>query len=661
MTNGWKEARLDRDATPGAVTAGLAPQSRAMEATARVVGAARDALVARQAEDGHWIFPLEADATIPAEYILLEHFLDEIDDDIERRLANYLRRTQGPDGGWPLFHAGDMDPSATVKAYFALKMVGDDPDSPHMRRAREALKARGGAETANVFTRFTLALFGQVPWRSVPTMPVELMHLPRWFPFHITKVSYWSRTVMVPLVALAALKPCARNPRGASIAELFCQDPFTKHDWLKNPTGSTWGAALIQLDCVLRRVEPLLPLPARRRAIDKALAFCRERLNGEDGLGGIFPAMANLAMLLDTLGVSRNDATFSIVRRSIRKLILVNNGEAMCQPCLSPIWDTALGLLALIEAGETGPVVDEAARWLVGRQVTDVKGDWAVERPDVAPGGWPFQYRNDYYPDADDSAAVLMALNRSGVPEAEAAIRTGIEWILGMQSENGGWGAFDADNTHYGLNNIPFADHGALLDPPTSDVTARCVGMLIECGFECDHPAVARGLEFLYREQERDGSWYGRWGTNYIYGTWSVLSALNAAGEPHDSPRMRAAVAWLKDRQREDGGWGEDCGTYWEERRYEAKESTPSQTAWALLGLMAAGEVNSEAVARGIEYLKAARDADGSWSEEMYNAVGFPRVFYLKYHGYAAYFPLWALARYQNLRESGRTRVTLGI
>ncbi len=414
MTNDRNGAWLDRDATPGAVTAAPAYQSRWPEDVGAVVVAARDALVASQEEDGHWIFPLEADATIPAEYILLEHYLDEIDDDIERRLANYLRRTQGADGGWPLFHAGDMDISATVKAYFALKLVGDDPDAPHMRRARDAVLARGGAAEANVFTRFTLALYGQVPWRAVPTMPVELIHLPRWFPFHLSKVSYWSRTVMVPLVALAALKPCARNPRGVSIDELFAEDPFKKRDWLKNPTGSPWGAALLQLDRVLRRIEPHLPMAARQRAMDKALGFCRQRLNGEDGLGGIFPAMANHAMLLDALGTSRNAPDFATVRRAIRKLLLVNNGEAMCQPCLSPVWDTALALLALIESGETGPVVDKAARWLVERQVTDVKGDWAVVRPDATPGGWAFQYRNDYYPDADDSAAVLMALARAG-------------------------------------------------------------------------------------------------------------------------------------------------------------------------------------------------------------------------------------------------------
>jgi squalene-hopene/tetraprenyl-beta-curcumene cyclase len=663
VTDGWNDARLDRDATPGAATAAPASVAWSANGTAQVIAEARDALLAQQAEDGHWVFPLEADATIPAEYILLEHFLDDIDDDMEGRLANYLRRVQGASGGWPLFHDGEMDVSATVKAYLALKLVGDDVDAPHMRRAREAVLAAGGAERANVFTRFTLALFGQVPWRAVPTMPVELMHLPRWFPFHIAKVSYWSRTVMVPLVVLAALKPHARNPRNVDIRELFVEDPFRKRDWLKNPTGTPWGEALLQLDRVLRRIEPFLPTAPRQRAIDKALEFCRERLNGEDGLGGIFPAMANLAMVLDTLGTSRNDPVFATVRRSIRKLLLINNGEAMCQPCLSPVWDTALALLAVIEAGEASesPVVRRAVRWLIDRQATDVKGDWAVERPDIPPGGWPFQYRNDFYPDADDSAAVLMALARTEDPAAEAAIRRGIDWILGMQSKNGGWGAFDADNTHYGLNHIPFADHGALLDPPTADVTARCVGMLAECGFERDHPAVARGIAFLYGEQERDGSWYGRWGTNYIYGTWSVLSALNATGEDVEAPAIRNAVAWLMDRQREDGGWGEDCGTYWEERRYEAKESTPSQTAWALLALMAAGEVESEAVARGVAYLETNRDSDGSWSEDMYNAVGFPRVFYLKYHGYAAYFPLWALARYRNLRESGRTRVTLGI
>ena len=631
------------------------------EVTDEIVDAAKRALLNQQAPDGHFVFPLEADATIPAEYILLEHFLDDIDEDMQKRLANYLRRTQGMHGGWALFQDGDVDISATVKAYFALKLAGDDPNANHMRRAREAVLALGGAARSNVFTRFTLALFHQVPWRAVPTMPVELMHLPRWFPFHISKVSYWSRTVMVPLVVLAALKPRAKNPRNIDIRELFITDPFEERHYLRNPTGSTVGSAFLLVDRALRWAEPHFPTGPRQRAIDKAMDFTRERLNGEDGLGGIFPAIANTLMALDATGVSRNDPEFATVRRAVRKLLLINNGEAMCQPCLSPVWDTALAALALMEAGETGSKVHKAAQWLVDRQITETVGDWAEQRPDLPPGGWPFQYANDFYPDTDDSAAVLMALKRSGDPSCEVAIKRGIEWIIGMQSKNGGWGSFDADNTHYVLNNIPFADHGALLDPPTADVTGRCVGMLSECGFDRDHPTVKRGLEFLYDEQEDDGSWFGRWGTNYIYGTWSVLSALNAAGDDPTSPRVRKAVEWLLSHQRADGGWGEDCSTYWPDRHNDARESTPSQTAWALLALMAAGEVESDAVARGVAYLESHVRPEGRWQDRLYNAVGFPRVFYLKYHGYAAYFPLWALARYRNLRRAGETRVPYGI
>jgi squalene-hopene/tetraprenyl-beta-curcumene cyclase len=652
------DVRLERDIAPGAAAAEL-DTARAFVARGGAVDAAiaeaREALLAHQAPDGHWAFPLEADATIPAEYILLEHFLDDIDDEVEQRLANYLRRTQGADGGWPLFAEGGLDVSATVKAYFALKLAGDSPDEPHMRRAREAVLARGGGARCNVFTRFTLALWGQVPWRAVPIMPVEIMHLPRWSFFHLSKVSYWSRTVIVPLIVLAALKPRARNPRRFDIRELFVEDPFEERSYLVNPTGAFLGEAFLFVDRVLRWAEPFFPESARRRAIDKAMSFTRERLNGEDGLGGIFPAMANTLMAFDALGVSRNDPDYATARRAVRKLLLYDGDEAMCQPCLSPVWDTALAALALIESGENGESrsIDRAVAWLVGRQVTDVRGDWSDARPDLAPGGWPFQYRNDYYPDTDDSAAVLMALEKSGRAGCAESMRTGIEWILGMQSRHGGWGAFDAENTHAYLNHIPFADHGALLDPPTADVTARCVGMLAQCGLGRDHPAVARGLAFLRRVQEPDGSWYGRWGTNYVYGTWSVLSAFAAAGEDPQAPHIRRAVAWLESRQREDGGWGEDCHSYWPDRHTESPESVPSQTAWAVLALLAAGEADGEAAECGVGYLTRTQGPDGRWIDRLYNAVGFPRVFYLKYHGYAAYFPLWALARYRNLRRNG--------
>ncbi len=628
-----------------------------------VIEKASAAFARCQAEDGHWAFELEADSTIPAEYILLNHYLDEIDDSVEVKLAAYLRATQESHGGWPLYHDGDFNISASVKAYFALKLTGEDVNAPHMIRARDAILAHGGAATANVFTRFTLALFDQVPWRAVPVMRVEALLAPKWFPFHIDKVSYWSRTVMVPLLILAALKPRARNPRCVGIEELFIVPAEKVGNYLHNPTGHWLGTVLLWCDRLANLCQPLFPKALERKAIDKALTFIKERLNGEDGLGGIFPAMANAAMAYDALGYPRDEPDCLIVRKSIDKLLALDGDQGYCQPCLSPVWDTGLGILAMQEAGYGGdhPVTKAAAEWLRGRQILDVKGDWAANRGHVRPGGWAFQYWNDYYPDVDDTAVVVMGLHRADPEGNREAIERAAEWIIGMQSKNGGWGAFDAENEYYFLQHIPFADHGALLDPPTSDVTARCVSMLAQLGYGADHPAVARGLEFLRREQENDGSWFGRWGNNFIYGTWSVLCAFKAAGEDMQADHIRKAAEWMKFRQRDDGGWGEDCASYWQHRRDEVKTSTPSQTSWALMGLMAAGDINSVNVRRGIDYLLRAPYKDGKWEEVYFNAVGFPRVFYLRYHGYSSYFPLWTLARYRALREGTITNLNYGM
>ena len=627
------------------------------------IARASESLVALQHSDGHWVFELEADATIPSEFIMLQHYLGRSEPELEARLAAYIRAGQGEDGGWPLFYGGRMDLSTSVKAYFALKAAGDSPDMPHMARARAAILEQGGARHANVFTRIALALFGEVPWRALPVMPVEIMLLPQWGPFHIAKVSYWSRTVLVPLLVVMALRPQARNPRHVTIRELFVEPPETVRDWIAPATSSPVAVAFGMLDRALRLAEPYFPADARRRAIDKAVAFVTERLNGEDGLGGIFPAMANAVMMFDALGYPPDHTDARTALAAVHKLLVRNVERSYCQPCLSPVWDTALAAHALMETADERlePTIRGALDWLEDRQILDVVGDWAATRPGLRPGGWAFQYANPHYPDLDDTAAVGLALDRFDPARYRQAIDRAAEWVIGMQSRNGGWGAFDADNTNYYLNHIPFADHGALLDPPTADVSARCLCFLAQLGYGPDHPTMAAAIAYLRRDQEADGSWFGRWGTNYIYGTWSVLCALNAAGIEPQAPEIRAAVAWLLARQREDGGWGEDEESYWPDTPHGiARYSTPSQTAWALLGLMAAGEVDNPAVVRGIAYLTTTQDRDGNWDEPWYTAVGFPRVFYLRYHGYRAFFPLWALARYRRLKLGNSRQVTFG-
>ena len=621
------------------------------------VSRASAALQRHQRPDGHFVFELEADATIPAEFVLLLHYFARPNPALEAKIGVYLRDIQGGHGGWPLFHDGAFNLSASVKAYFALKMIGDDIHAPHMVRARAAILNAGGAERSNVFTRVQLALYGEIPWAGVPVMPIEIMNLPRWFPFHISKVSYWSRTVMVPLLVLMAHKPQARNPRGIHVAELFRTAPDHIRDWIRGPYRSGWARIFKHVDRVLRVIEPHLPSRGHARAIATAEKFVSERLNGEDGLGGIFPAMANAMMMFDTLGVAETDPRVVTGWQALHKLLVIDGDRAYCQPCLSPVWDTSLAGHAIAEADGAS---DAACAWLRDRQILDVVGDWKLARPDAPPGGWAFQYNNDFYPDVDDTAVVGMLLHRADPDTNATAIARARDWIVAMQARDGGWGAFDADNNHEYLNHIPFADHGALLDPSTADVTARCVSFLCQIGFAADHPTVARALKWLRAEQLHDGSWFGRWGTNYIYGTWSVLCALNAAGIAPTDQAMARAAAFLHATQREEGGWGEDNETYAGATPGHYPSSTPSQTAWALLGLMAAGQANDPAVARGISWLATAQKADGEWDEAPYTAVGFPRVFYLKYHGYRLFFPLMALARYRRLQNGNDRRVAWG-
>jgi squalene-hopene/tetraprenyl-beta-curcumene cyclase len=627
------------------------------------ISAARDALIKLQAADGHWCFELEADCTIPAEYILMMHFMDELDPALEQRLARYLREKQvvSGHGGWPLYEAGALDLSCTVKAYYALKLAGDDVNAPHMRQARTAILARGGAAKANVFTRIALALFGQIPWRGVPYIPVEIMLLPKWFPFHLDKVSYWSRTVMVPLFVLCTLKPRAKNPKQVDIRELFVTPPDEERHYFA--VNGTLNRVFLGLDRLGRMVEPLIPKKVRAHALKKAENWFVPRLNGEDGLGAIFPAMVNAYETLALLGYSKDHPLRSTCLKSIQKLVVERtDGSAYCQPCVSPVWDTGWAALALLASGMTidDAPVRNSLDWLISKQELTHRGDWQVRAPNLAPGGWAFQYANPDYPDLDDTALVAAVLHVAARSEADKAafqmpVARAADWLVGLQSENGGFASFDADNTYYYLNRIPFADHGALLDPPTEDVSGRVLLLLGVLKREQDQEAIRRCVDYLKKAQQADGSWWGRWGTNYVYGTWSVLAGLMFVGESREAPYIRKAVAWLKAQQNADGGWGESNDSYQVPKPADAgHESTAYSTAWGLLGLMVAGDVHSEAAQRAADWLVARQQTSGPlqglWHHPTFTAPGFPRVFYLKYHGYTAYFPLWALARYRQLR-----------
>lgn len=623
----------------------------------KAISRAQEKLLSLQNPDGYWVFELEADCTIPSEYILMMHYLGEIDLDLQAKIAVYLRSRQAEDGSYPLFTGGPGDISCSVKVYYALKLAGDSPDDGHMVRLRAYILSKGGAAKANVFTRIALATFEQLPWRGVPYIPVEIMLLPKWFPFHLDKVSYWSRTVMVPLFILCTLKATAKNPSKTQILELFVTHPDQEQHYF--PERTLLNKIFLGLDFLGRATRPLIPKKAHEHALELAKNWIIERLNGEDGLGGICPAMMGAYEALLLLGMPKDHELIVTARKAIDKLLVINEHDAYCQPCLSPVWDTALAALALQEADKgiapeyqaATPALTHAYDWLKSKQLSDEPGDWRISKPDLAGGGWAFQFENPYYPDVDDTAVVGFAMAESGLPHLDESIHRATRWIVGMQSKNGGYGAFDVDNTYYYLDEIPFADHGALLDPPTSDVSGRCAMLMAKVAQDHDEylPALERTINYIRSEQEADGSWFGRWGTNYIYGTWSILLALEQTALPKTDPLYTKAVAWLKSVQREDGGWGEDNYSYHDKSVSGSyRFSTAFQTAWATLALMAAGEAHSPEVKAGIDFILHHQQADGVWNDKCFTAPGFPKVFYLKYHGYDKFFPLWALARYRN-------------
>jgi squalene-hopene/tetraprenyl-beta-curcumene cyclase len=622
----------------------------------QAIQSARSTLVSQQHEDGHWVYQLEADCTISAEHILMNHFVDEIDDELESKIAVYIREHQVNNGGWPLFYGGDFDLSCSVKCYYALKMAGDDPHDDHMVKARDAILRHGGAAHANVFTRILMAMFEQVPWRATPFIPAEVILLPKWFPFHIDKVSYWSRTVMVPLFVLCTLKAKAANPRAIDIRELFVTPPDEEQHYFRITTPLT--RAFLILDHVGSLFEKLVPKFVRNISVRKCEKWFTDRMNEEHGIGGIAPAMVNVYEALIVLGHDKNSAVVKQARKAIDNLLVDEGDRSYCQPCVSPVWDTALACQTLIEIqeddelDETGTEIKNRLAWLKERQLSDEPGDWRIPCPKLEGGGWAFQYSNYYYPDLDDTAMVAWAMHRTDDETYSEAIQKAAHWLDGMKSKGGGFGSFEVNNTQYYLNYIPFADHGALLDPPTADVTGRSIALLSLADKTKYERSINNAIQFLKNDQEDDGSWFGRWGTNYIYGTWSVLTALELAEEDPQQDYIRRAVSWLEGIQNEDGGWGESNESYYPPGHRRPYPSTSFQTAWSLLALLAVGEVNSEAVKRGISYLLEGQKTDGFWDEPDFTAPGFPRVFYLKYHGYTKYFPLWALARYNNLKQS---------
>ena len=608
-------------------------------------------LLSLQASEGYWLGELEADSTLESDYIYYLHVLDRADPVRIAKLANYVRRKQLPDGGWNIYPDGPSELNATCKAYFALKLAGDSPDSPHLTKAREVIHKLGGLEHSNSYVRFYMALVGAVGWELVPAIPPELMLLPSWFYFNIYEMSSWTRGIVIPMAILSTLRPNWRIPERARVDELF-KDPARKKaafDWSKQLI--SWKNVFLALDRALKLYEKLPWKPLRQRAIREAKGWMLEHIERTEGLAAIYPAMRNSIFALMALGHGPDDPLTWREIKEFSRFEIEEEDTIRLQPCVSPIWDTCIAMVALEEAGlpPDHPALVKASEWVLSKQVLG-PGDWQVKNKDAEPGGWAFEFRNDFYPDVDDTAFVLMALQRVKFPDParmEGAIRRGIQWLLSMQNRDGGWGAFDRDNNRQLLCSIPFADHNAMIDPSTADVTARVLECLGRCGWPSTHPVVQRGVKFLIKDQCKDGSWFGRWGVNYVYGTSGVLRAMETVSLTAQD-YCRRAVAWLKAVQKPDGSFGESLRSYDFPESKGQGNSTPSQTAWGLIGLLAAAEPGDPSIAKAVSYLVHQQSADGSWGEEDFTGTGFPGVFYLKYHLYRNSFPVYALARFYN-------------
>ena len=608
-------------------------------------------LLSLRVEQTYWHGELEADSTLESDYIYYLHVIGKADPEKTAKLANYVRRKQLPDGGWSIYPGGPSELNATCKAYFALKLAGDAPDSPQMLKARETVLRLGGLERTNSYVRFYLALAGALGWELVPAILPEIMLLPNCFYINIYEMSSWTRGIVIPMAILSALRPDWRLPEHAHVEELF-RDPSRKKaafDWSDQLI--SWKNFFLALDRALKAYEKLPWKPLRQRALREAKSWLLEHVERTEGLAAIYPAMMNSIFALMALGHGPDDPLTSREIREFARFEIEEGDTVRMQPCVSPVWDSCIAMVALEEAGlpPDHPALVKCAEWILSKQVLG-PGDWQVKNKDAEPGGWVFEFRNDFYPDVDDTAFVLMALQRVKYPDPvrmEAAVRRGIQWLLSMQNRDGGWGAFDRDNNKAFLCNIPFADHNAMIDPSTADVTARVLECLGRFGWPADHPAIQRALKFLLKDQCEDGSWFGRWGVNYVYGSSGVLRALETVSLTAKEYSQRA-VRWLRTVQKADGSFGESLRSYNEPETKGQGNSTASQTAWGLIGLLAGADANDPAIHKAVAYLVHQQNVDGSWSESEFTGTGFPCVFYLKYHLYRNSFPLYALARFRN-------------
>jgi squalene-hopene/tetraprenyl-beta-curcumene cyclase len=616
-----------------------------VERARRTTERATEYLLSLQDDAGWWKGNLQTNVTMDAEDLMLRQFLGLLTEEITVPAARWIRSEQRADGTWSNFHEGPADLSTTIEAYVGLRLAGDSIDEPHMLAAREYIVANGGIENSRVFTRIWLALFGEWSWDELPVMPPELIFLPSWFPLNIYDWGQWARQTVVPLTIVCAKKPI--RPLGFDLAELHVGKRVKKRKPLLS-----FANAFEQLDKVLHGYEKLPVKPLRALAMKQGVEWIVARQEADGCWGGIQPPWVYSIMALHLMGYSLDHPVLAKAIKGLDGFTVweetPNGTIRWMEACQSPVWDTCLAMTGLLDAGvaPNHPAMVKAADWIVGEEIRAV-GDWAVKRPGLTAGGWAFEFQNDNYPDTDDTAEVVLALRRAGNSDsvaAKSAIERAVDWLIGMQCKDGGWGAFDADNTQTLTTKLLFCDFGAVIDPPSADVTAHVVEMLAEEGM-ADAEVTRRGVRWLLRSQEDDGSWFGRWGANYVYGCGAVLPALVKAGIPTSDPAIRRAVTWLERHQNSDGGWGEDLRSY-DDRSWAGKgHSTPSQTAWALMALLAAGETG-EAVRRGVDYLGDTQRADGRWDEDYFTGTGFPGDFYLNYHLYRMVFPLSALGRF---------------